>query len=168
MLFRNLFTVFGIMAVIGVVFLIIKPDWIKQIASSPEPAHRGPVTKVGARLCAERLRQPNLPTEQGGFLHVEESNGLDPAHKLVEETGEDLPSRNAPYLLIVNKSTNAMRYCRLGSSVRKVQLKLAHPDIRIQEVPTTPGGPYQVIIWVPQAMDVQLEIDVAAHLATRS
>jgi hypothetical protein len=168
MVFRNLLTVMGIVAVVGVVFLIIKPDWIRQIASSPTPTPSGPIYKYGARLCADRLRQPELPRDHGGFLQVDETIGTDIAQKIVEETGDDLPSRNAPYLLIVNKSTNAMRYCRLGASVRKIQLKLAYPDVRIQEVPTTPGGPYQVIVWVPQAMDLQLEIDVAAPSPARS
>ena len=162
MVFRNLFTVLGIIAVLGVFFLIIRPDWMKQIASSPTPSSPGIVTKVNARLCADRLRQPDLPTGKGGFLHVEDTTSAEAAQKIVEEVGEDLPSRNSPFLLIINKSTNAMRYCRLGAGVRKVHLKLGYPDVKLQEVPTTPGGPYQAIIWVPQAMDLQLEIDVAA------
>jgi hypothetical protein len=168
MVFRNLLTVMGVFAVIGIVFLVIKPDWIKQIASNPSPPVPGPINKVNARLCGERLRLADLPKEQGGFLQVEELSGVDSAQKIVEEIGEDVPSRNSPYLLIVNKSTSAMRYCRLGACVRKIQLKLAYPEVKIQQVSTTPGGPYQVIIWVPQAMDLQMEIDVAADSATRS
>jgi hypothetical protein len=68
MIFRNLLTVMGIFAVIGVVFLVIKPDWIKQIASNPSPSSPGAVNKISARLCGERLRQADLPKEHGGFL----------------------------------------------------------------------------------------------------
>ncbi len=166
MVIRNLLTVLGIVAIVGIVFLIIKPDWIKQIASSPPPSGPGVMTKVSVRLSADRLRQPDLPKDTAGFLHID--GGGDAAQKIVEEVGDDLPSRNSPYLLVVNKSTNAMRYCRLGAGVRKVSLKLAYPDVKFHEIPTTPGGPYQAIIWVPQAMDLQLEIDVALNSPARS
>lgn len=168
MVVRNLFTVLGILAVFAVFFLAIRPEWIKQIASSPTAPTSQATNKVNARLSAERLRQADLPKDKGGFLQVDETAGADAGKLIVEEVGEDLPSRNSPYLLIVNKSTNAMRHCRLGSSVRKIGLKIAYPDVRIQEVPTTPGGPYQVIIWIPQATDLQLEIDVAATSTSRS
>lgn len=168
MVLRNLFTVLGIVAVFGVFFFVINPDWIKHIASNQPPVGQGLATKVNARLAGDRLRQSELPKEKGGFLHVDESTGADVAQKIVEDVGEDVPSRNSPYLLVINKSTNSLRYCRLGSGVRKVQLKLAYPDVKLQEVPTTPGGPYQAIIWIPQAMDLQLEFDVALTSAARS
>ncbi len=166
---RNLFAVLGIVAVFGVFFFFIKPDWIKQISSSPAPAGPTVVTKVNARLAADRLTKKDLPQDKGGLLHVEQlPGGEDFSGKVVEDVGDDLPSRTTPYLLVVNKATNTMRYCRLGSGVRKASLRATYPDVRIQEVTNTPGGPYQVIIWVPMAQDLQLEFEVATPAPTRS
>ena len=88
-------------------------------------------------------------------------SGEDHTSKIVEDVGEDLPSRNTAYLLVINKSNNSMRYCRLGASVRKVSLCGNLPaDVKFQEVANTPGGPYQVIVWVPSAIDLQLEFEL--------
>jgi hypothetical protein len=166
---RNLLAVMGIIAVFGVFFFFIKPDWIKQLSSSPTPPGPTVVTKVNARLAAERLAKKDLPKDKGGLLYVEHlPGGEDYSGKIVEDVGDDLPSRNTPYLLVVNKSNNSMRYCQLGSGVRKATLRANYPDVRIQEVSNTPGGPYQVIIWVPSAQDLQLEFEVATPAPTRS
>lgn len=167
---RNFLTAFGVVSVFAVFFFIIRPDWIKQIASSPGMQGPTMMTKVNARLSADRLMAHEMPTAKGGLFKVEpQSNGEDLTSRLVEDVGEDLPSRNMPYLLVVNKSTNSMRYCRLSSSVRKASLRgTLPPDVKIQEVANTPGGPYQVIIWVPSAIDLQMEFEVMVPAPARS
>jgi hypothetical protein len=166
---RNLFAVVGIVAVIGVFFFCLRPEWIKSIASSPKDGGQTTVTKVNVRVAAERMSKSDLSKDRGGLLHIEALPGNeDLSGKIVEEVGDDLPSRNMSYLLVVNKSNNSMRYCRLGSGVRKASLRSIYPDVKFQEVANAPGGPYQVIIWLPAAMDLQLEFEVATTVPTRS
>jgi hypothetical protein len=167
---RNFFTVLGVASVFAVFFFFVRPDWIKQLSSSPNANAPGTMTKVNARLSSDRLLSKQMPTEKGGLLVIEpQASGEDHTSKIVEDVGEDLPSRNAAYLLVINKSTNSMRYCRLGNSVRKVTPCGNLPaDVTFQEVVNTPGGPYQVIIWVPTAIDLQLEFDLMTPSPTRS
>jgi hypothetical protein len=166
---RNSFAVVGIFAVFAVFFFCIRPEWIKSIASNPNAAGPTTITKVNVRVAAERLSKSDLSKDRGGLLHIEASPGGEHlADKIVEEVGDDLPSRNMPYLLVVNKSNNSMRYCRLGSGVRKATLRSIYPDVKFQEVANAPGGPYQVIIWLPAAMDLQMEFEVVTTVPTRS
>ncbi len=166
---RNFFTLFGIAALFTVFFFFIRPDWIKQLSSTPNSAP-ALTTKVNVRLSSDRLLAKPPANEKGGFLIVEPTpSGEDHTAAIVEEVGDDLPSRNTAYLLIINKSTNSMRYCRLGASVRKVSLSgNLPPDVRFQEVANTPGGPYQVIVWVPSAIDLQMEFELITPSSTRS
>lgn len=167
---RNFFTVLGVASVFAVFFFFVRPDWIKQLSSSPNATGLSTITKVSARLSSDRLLSKQMPTEKGGLLVIEpQASGEDHTSKIVEDVGEDLPSRNAAYLLVINKSTNSMRYCRLGNSVRKVTPCGNLPaDVTFQEVVNTPGGPYQVIIWVPTAIDLQLEFDLMMPSPARS
>ena len=159
---RSLFTVVGIVAVLGVFFFFIRPDWMKQMSSTPVSAAPTATTKINASLSAERLGRRDLPRDKDGYLQIEQSAGSpELLTKIVEEVGEDLPSRNMPFLLIVNKANDTMRYCRLGTGVRKISLRMAYTDVKFQEVVSTPGGPYQVVVWIPNAMDLQLEFEVA-------
>jgi hypothetical protein len=167
---RNFFTALGVASVFAVFFFFIHPDWIKQLSSSPTAIAPGTVTKVSGRLSSDRLLAKQMPAEKGGLLVIEPlPTGEDHTSKIVEDVGEDLPSRNSAFLLVINKSNNSMRYCRLGSSVRKVTPCGNLPaDVSFQEVVNTPGGPYQVIIWVPNAIDLQLEFELMAPSSTRS
>jgi len=159
---RNLFTIIGIVSILGVIFFFIRPDWIKNISSSPKPDPSGAVTKVNAKLSAERTMAKILPKDKGGLLQIEpQANGEDHSLTIVEDVGEDLPSRNSPYILVINKANSTMRYCRLSPIVKKASLRGICPhDVKFQEVPSTPGSPYQVIIWVPTAMDIPLEFEL--------
>lgn len=167
---RNFFTIFGIVSVFGVFFFFIRPDWIKQISSSPHSHNAGVVAKVTARLASERLTAREVAKEGGGLLQIDAlSTGEDVSAKIVEEAGDDLPSRNSSFLLVINKSTNVMRYCQLSQSVKKLMVRGTLPtDVKFQEVTTTTGGPYQVIIWLPHAIDVPLEIELMMTPPARS
>ncbi len=167
---RNFFTVLGVASVFATFFFFVRPDWIKQLSSSPNSNAPGTVTKVCARLSSDRLLAKQTPTEKGGLLVIElQPSGEDLTSKIVEDVGEDLPSRNTAYILVINKSTNSMRYCRLGNCVRKVTPCGTLPaDVSFQEVVNTPGGPYQVIVWVPTAIDLQLEFELMTPSPTRS
>ncbi|MCE9529968.1 MAG: hypothetical protein K8T89_02325 [Planctomycetes bacterium] len=167
---RNIFMLFGIASVFAIVFFFIKPDWIKQISSSPTPQGPGVMTKVNGRLSSERLLAKIPPKDKGGLLQIDPMpNGDDHSLTIVEDVGEDLPSRNTPYMLVINKSTNVLRYCRLSPSVRKATLRGTVPsDVKFQEVANTPGGPYQIIIWVPSAMDLPMEFDLMVNSTPRS
>ena len=53
-MFRNVFTAFGAVCVVAVFFFFIRPDWIKQVSSSPAQP-QGTTHKVNARLAGDRL-----------------------------------------------------------------------------------------------------------------
>lgn len=167
---RNFFLTLGVVAVFGMFFLFIRPDWMRQISSTPSSPASAVATKVNARLAGERLNSKQLSKDKGGLFVIDAAtNGEDLSTKIVEDVGDDLPSRNAPYLLVINKTDHSMRYCRLSTSVRKVSLRGTAPvDVKFQEVSNTSGGPYQVIIWVPAAIDVPLEIELLLGIPPRS
>jgi hypothetical protein len=167
---RNFFTVFGIFSIFAVFFFFIRPDWIKEISSSPHAQNVGAISKVTARLASERLTTHELTKEGGGVLQIDPlPTGEDVSAKIVEEVGDDLPSRNSSFLLVVNKSSNTMRYCQLSQNVKKVMVRgVLPPDVKFQEVTTTSGGPYQVVIWAPNAIDVPLEIELMMAPRARS
>ena len=166
---RNFFSVLGLVSVFAVFFFFIRPDWMKQISSSPNSPVQGITTKLNARLVSDRLVARESSRENGGFLQIETlPSGEDVSSKIVEDVGDDLPSRNASFVLVLNKSNNSMRYCRLNANVKKVALRGSLPsDVKFQEVTTTPGGPYQVLIWVPAAIDLQLEIEMLIPTPSR-
>ncbi len=159
---RHTLTVAGILSIFGVFFFFIKPDWIKQISSNPVSSTGATTSVVYAKLSAQRLKVKQMPRDKGGLLEIDAAaSGEDMCSKIVEDVGEDLPSRNAPYLLVINVSDHSMRYCRLSTNVRRATLRGDLPaEVQMQEVVNTPGGPYQVIIWIPNAIDVPLEFEV--------
>jgi hypothetical protein len=164
-MFRNLFTLLGVVAVFGVFFFFIRPDWVKQISSSPTSQGPAVLTKVNANLSAERMMMKDLPKDGGGLLHFEKPEY---APLAVEDVGDDLPSRNTPFLMVINKSNNSMRYCKLSPNVRKAALRVDYSGVKLKEVSNTPGGPYQVIIWVPNAFDLQVELELLTAAPSRS
>ncbi len=167
---RNSLTALGIMSIFGVFFFFVRPDWIKPVSSQPGSQSPLLATKVHARLAADRLLAGHMVKENGGFLqfeHASASEGVAP--RIVEDVGDDLPSRNTAYLLIVNKSNNSMRYCRLGASVKKISLRgSTPPEVKLQELTSVPGSPYQAVIWLPAAMDLQLEFELQVPSPARS
>jgi len=166
---RNLFTVLGIVSIFAVFFFFIKPDWVKQIYSSPSAQGPTAQVKVHAKLPAERLAARDTLRDKNTFLQLEGVAAADDSGKIVEDVGDDVPTRSAPYLLVINKSTNTLRYCRMNANVKKVSLRGGSPpEVKLQEVTTNSNMPYQAIIWVPQAMDLHLEFDVAIPAPTRS
>lgn len=169
-MFRNLFTVLGIMSVFAVFFFFIRPDWIKQISSTPTSAGPAVAVRVNAKLPADRLAAKDTPKDKNSFLAVDSLPNGDEVHpKMVEDVGDDLPSRSAPYLLVINKSNNTMRFCRLNENVKKVMLRGNMPsEVKLQEVSNIPNTPYQAIIWVPMAIDLLLEFEVMITAPARS
>jgi hypothetical protein len=165
---RNAITVLGVMGICSVFFFFIRPDWIRHIASNPDV--QGTVTtKVKARMSVERLMTKDLPKDKGGLLCMEQGvGGPDYTSLIIDELGEDLPSRNMPFILVINKSSNSMRYCRLSNNVRKICLRVDYPGVKFQEITNTPGGPYQVMVWVPSALDLQMEFELLMNSPSRS
>jgi hypothetical protein len=163
---RNLFTVFGIVSIFAVFFFFIKPDWVKQIYSSP--GAQGPTTqiKILAKLPGDRLAAKDTLRDKNSFLRIE--NG-DDGGKIVEDVGDDVPARSAPYLLVINKATNTLRYCRMSTQVKKVSLRNGSPqEVKLQEITSNSNMPYQAIIWVPSAIDLYLEFELAIPSPSRS
>jgi len=169
-MFRSLFTVVGILSVFAVFFFFIKPDWVKQIYSTPTAS--GPLTsiKVTARIPLDKLAAKETPKDKSQFILVDPlPNGDDVSAKIVEDVGDDLPSRSTPYLLIVNKTNNTMRYCRLSPHVKKIALRgMVSPEVKLNEMPASGGAPYQAILWVPTAVELLLEFELSLASPARS
>ncbi len=169
-MFRNLITVTGIFSIFAIFFFFIKPDWVKQIYSTPTAGTPLTSAKVTARIPLDRLSARETPKDKSAFLLVDAlPNGDDVSGKVVEDVGDDLPSRSTPYLLIINKTNNTMRFCRLSPNVKKVTLRgMVSPEVKLMESSAATGSPYQATLWIPAAMDVLLEFDVSLATPSRS
>ncbi|QVL32512.1 hypothetical protein KIH39_00925 [Telmatocola sphagniphila] len=156
-LLRNLLTVIGVIAVFGIFYVFIKPDWYDKLASNP--ASNTGVQKITPGVlhatydCVKGTMEKDANDTYGVTLS-----------EICDGQGQGIPSKNSSYLLIIDKSSNLMRYWKLSPNVKKVNLKNASSlSVQPKEQSASAYAPaYQLEIWVGQQMNLNLEFEVAS------
>ena len=158
---RNLMTALGVVSIIAICIFVFRPDVYNSAFSKPV-ANPTPVAagQVYCMLSAQRgtlIEDSTAPTNDAMKFTLSE---------LVEGEAVDVvPPSITPFLMVVNKAKNELRYWKLNKNVRKVTLRdnsNAAFDVKFKELASTPTAPFQAVLWIPRETDLKLKFELGA------
>jgi hypothetical protein len=156
---RNMLTALGVLAIIAISIFIFRPDLYNNAIGKPAtPQTPAPTGQVYGMLSSQRgtlIEDTSAPTDGLKFAFSEIIDG---------EAVDVVPAPNVPFLLVINKSKNEMRYWKLNKNIRNVSLREGKStafDVKFKQI-NAQGAPFQAILWVPRETDLNLKFELGA------
>jgi hypothetical protein len=146
-MFRNLFAMLCVVAVIGAFIYAARPDWFSGLIASSKKPQETVTLKTTLLLPAGGKAPPSC------------GDGTD-VRKIVDLEEEGLPLRSSAYIMVVSTSSKLIRYYRLTPAVQSVRVRTASRDVesKVSRVLNS-NGPLQVEIWVDSERELTLDVD---------
>jgi hypothetical protein len=158
---RNLLTVMGVVLVFGIVYFFIRPDAYSKMYSSTFNPNEGEKKSL-LSVSSATVRVNYSPKSDTLELEKGDAGNL-PLIEVMEGPGLGFPSKNVPYLLLINKETNQMRYWKLSKNVTKITLRNP-PSLSVKVIDRQPSNfvpAYQMEVW-SNSTELSFEVELAA------
>jgi hypothetical protein len=151
--FRNVLTALGLVAIVGILVMFAKPEWMSKLASKPSTV---PMTTSTTTIrCMLTPNQDLLVRSTNPAVDIDEK-------KLFENRGETnrFPGRSLPCLVVINSAKKEVHYRLFKPEVKSIKtIRVpANADLKTE---FKAGDPMQAILWVnSNKLDLEVEIEV--------